>query len=341
LLNFHAIFSRVLVILGLILVLGACSQSKQEIHLSGPTMGTLYNVKYVDTAGVDAQALAAGIEQELAKINQLMSTYIQVSELSRFNNWASTEPFPVSGETIAVIQEAQRLGELSNGLLDVTVGPLVNIWGFGPSNKPKSIPSPADIANAKKVVGYDKLIIEGNTLTKTEPSLYVDLSTIAKGYAVDRLAAILEEFGLNNYLVEIGGEMRLAGLKQSQEPWKIAIEKPEMTTRSTQKIISVGNNAIATSGDYRNYYEEDGVRYSHLIDPKTGYPISHNLVSVTVIHPSSMTADGLATALNVMGTEKALALAEQEGLAVFLIARENGVFKEYSSSAFQKNITVY
>ena len=135
--------------------------------------------------------------------------------------------------------------------------------------------------------------------------------------------------------------MRLAGLKQSQEPWKIAIEKPEMTTRSTQKIISVGNNAIATSGDYRNYYEEDGVRYSHLINPKTGYPISHNLVSVTVIHPSSMTADGLATALNVMGTEKALALAEQEGLAVFLIARENGVFKEYSSSAFQKNITVY
>ncbi len=328
-------------ILGLILVLGACSQSKQEIHLSGPTMGTVYNVKYVDTAGVDAQALAAGIEQELAKINQLMSTYIQISELSRFNNWASTEPFPVSGETIAVIQEAQRLGELSNGLLDVTVGPLVNIWGFGPSNKPKSIPSSADIANTKKVVGYDKLIIEGNTLTKTEPSLYVDLSTIAKGYAVDRLAAILEEFGLNNYLVEIGGEMRLAGLKQSQEPWKIAIEKPEMTTRSTQKIISVGNNAIATSGDYRNYYEEDGVRYSHLIDPKTGYPISHNLVSVTVIHPSSMTADGLATALNVMGTEKALALAEQEGLAVFLIARENGVFKEYSSSAFQKNITVY
>lgn len=304
-------------------------------------MGTVYNVKYVDTAGVDAQALAAGIEQELAKINQLMSTYIQVSELSRFNNWASTEPFPVSGETIAVIQEAKRLGELSNGLLDVTVGPLVNIWGFGPSNKPKTIPSSADIANAKKVVGYDKLIIEGNTLTKTDPSLYVDLSTIAKGYAVDRLAAILEEFGLNNYLVEIGGEMRLAGLKQSQEPWKIAIEKPEMTTRSTQKIISVGNNAIATSGDYRNYYEEDGVRYSHLIDPKTGYPISHNLVSVTVIHPSSMTADGLATALNVMGTEKALALAEQEGLAVFLIARENGVFKEYSSSAFQKNITVY
>ena len=201
-----------------------------------------------------------------------------------------------------------RLGELSDGVLDVTVGPLVNLWGFGPTMRPESIPSQQDVDAVRAYTGLDKLTVVKDGLVKAHPQLYVDLSTIAKGYGVDVVAELLEEQGVESYLVEIGGEMRVKGDKGNGSEWLIAIEKPVSDARAVQKIISIGDNAIATSGDYRNYYEQDGVRYSHLIDPRTGKPIQHNTVSVTVIHPSSMTADGMATAFNVMGWESAIAL---------------------------------
>jgi thiamine biosynthesis lipoprotein len=226
-------------------------------------------------------------------------------------------------------------------LLDVTVGPLVNLWGFGPQNRPEKVPTEKLIETTRQKIGLDKLKIGTTWASKSQPDLYIDLSTVAKGYAVDKLAELLQTFSINNYLVEIGGEMRLAGKKASGEPWKIAIEKPETEQRAIQKIISVGDNAVATSGDYRNYYEQNGVRYSHLINPTTGYPIKHNLVSVTVVHASSMTADGLATALNVMGKEKALELAEKYGIAVLLITKEKDSFTEYTSTKFEQNIIVH
>jgi thiamine biosynthesis lipoprotein len=301
-----------LLIIVITTILVACSAPKeQEIHITGPTMGTTYNVKFVPVKGLDELTLKQQIDQILIDINQLMSTYIQDSQLSRFNQWNSVEPFPMSAQTLEVLNEAKRLGEMSKGVLDVTVGPLVNLWGFGPQSRPDTIPSEKLINSTQQLTGLDKLIVGTSWARKTQPSLYVDLSTIAKGYAVDQLAKLLQTHKINNFLIEIGGEMRLAGIKASGVPWRIAIEKPETTQRSVQKIISVGDNAVATSGDYRIYYEQGGVRYSHLINPNTGYPIKHNLVSVTVVHASSMTADGLATALNVMGKDQALALAAQ------------------------------
>lgn len=304
-------------------------------------MGTTYNVKFVSIDAVDKLELTQQIEQSLIDINLLMSTYIQDSELSRFNQWNSIKPFPMSATTLKVLNEAKRLSDMSEGMLDVTVGPLVNLWGFGPKSQPVKIPTEALINMTRKLVGIDKLTIGPSWASKAEPALYVDLSTIAKGYAVDQLAELLGTHAITNYLVEIGGEMRLSGVKASGTPWKIAIEKPETEQRAVQKIISIGTNAVATSGDYRNYYESDGVRYSHLINPNTGYPISHNLVSVTVVHPSSMTADGLATALNVMGKEKALALAETFNIAVLLITKEKDSFTEYTSAKFEQLVTVH
>jgi len=320
----------------------ACSPPKnQETHITGPTMGTTYNVKFVPVDGVEKETLKQQIEQSLIDINLLMSTYIEDSELSRFNQWSSVKPFPMSAQTLKVLNEAKRLGNMSAGSLDVTVGPLVNLWGFGPQSRPVKIPSDELINITRQQVGLKKLTLGPSWARKTEPTLYVDLSTIAKGYAVDQLTELLGTHKIKNYLVEIGGEMRLSGIKASGTPWKIAIEKPETDQRSAQKIISIGTNAVATSGDYRNYYETDGIRYSHLINPSTGYPISHNLVSVTVIHPSSMTADGLATALNVMGKEKALVLAETFNIAVLLITKEKDGFNEYTSAEFKQLVTVH
>lgn len=317
------------------MVISACSPNGHEdVHLSGATMGTTYNVKYSGLADKTPQQLQSEIDALLVHINKLMSTYDPQSELSQFNQWHSTEPFPLSAETLLVMREAVRLGELSGGVLDVTVGPLVNLWGFGPSARPDEVPSRQKVDELKAKTGLDKMVLLDNAARKIEPDLYVDLSTIAKGYGVDSVADLLESQGVSNYLVEIGGEMRVSGNKASGKNWRIAVEKPLTTERAVQEVISIGDNAIATSGDYRNYFEQDGVRYSHLINPQTGYPIQHNLVAVTVIHPSSMTADGLATALIIMGKEKALTLALENHWPVLLITRENDQFKEYTTPEF-------
>lgn len=325
-----------------LLLLTACSEpTKQVVHLQGNTMGTTYNVKYVvGDAGIKDD-LQAQIDQRLVTINKLMSTYDPTSELSRFNQHRFDESFVLSDETKFVLEEALRLAEFSHGVLDVTVGPLVNLWGFGPTKRPEKTPSEEQIIGIRDYVGYDKLTLRGNRLSKKHPMLYVDLSTIAKGYGVDQVADLLEQNKITNYLVEIGGEMRVKGVRGDGNKWIIAVEKPISSERAIQKLISIGDNALATSGDYRIYFEEDGVRYSHLIDPRTGKPIQHNLVSATVVHPSSMTADGLATAFNVMGWDEAKSLAEQADLAVLLIRRTQDGFEEYQSKQFDTLVNVH
>ncbi|GEA13482.1 FAD:protein FMN transferase [Alteromonas sp. KUL49] len=324
-----------------ILILASCSKDPLPVvHLQGSTMGTTYNVKYVVVDGIEIDNLQQQIDERLVDVNKKMSTYDPTSELSRFNQYRYTDDFAISPDTHYVVEEALHLARLSNGVLDVTVGPLVNLWGFGPNKQPETTPTQMQIDDIRAYVGYDKISLSDGVIRKSHPMTYVDLSTIAKGYGVDEVARILESHNLANYLVEIGGEMRVKGERGDGSEWIIAIEKPVSTERAIQKLVSVGENAIATSGDYRNYYEEDGVRYSHLIDPNTGKPITHNLVAVTVVHPSSMTADGLATAFNVMGWESAKAIAEQEKLAVFLIRRTADGFEEYISSEFDKLVDV-
>lgn len=324
----------------IVLLLILAPASRQLLHLSGSTMGTTYNVKFLELDGVEAQSMQTEIDALLAQVNKQMSTYDPGSELSRFNQHQDNSPFSLSSDTLLVLREAKRLGELSHGVLDVTVGPLVNLWGFGPTKRPEKTPQAAQIAQAKRRVGLHKLQLAQHSASKSQADLYVDLSTIAKGFAVDKVAELLEHKGISDYLVEIGGEMRVSGHKKDGQSWLIAVEKPVSDKRAIQEIIAIGNNAVATSGDYRNYYEQDGVRYSHLIDPRSGYPIQHNTVAVTVVHPSSMTADGLATALIVMGKDEAMALAEKHDLAVLLITKEKQQFKEYTSAAFKRMVDI-
>lgn len=334
---------KTFIILSLLWLMIACSPSLPPLQtISGKTMGTTYTVKYVSNTHDDISAqhkrLSSRIDSQLIDINQLMSTYIPNSELSLLNSIAAQVPFEVSSETAFVINEAKRLHALSQGMLDITVGPLVNLWGFGPDARPDKLPSDDQLADISDYVGIDKFTINNNIVTKHHNKVYIDLSTIAKGYAVDQLATILEEQGITNYLVEIGGEMRLSGTKPQNQDWLVAIEKPMSGERSVQSIINIGNNAIASSGDYRNYFEENGRRYSHLIDPTTGYPIQHNLVSVSVITSSSMTADGLATALIVLGKDRGFEIAESNNIAALFITKEGEDFVEYATSAYNDTV---
>ena len=313
------------------------SSPYEKVKLHGRTMGTTYNITLVTEKNVvDKTAIHAEIDQLLVDVNQSMSTYINDSELSRFNQYRGQNPVQVSPELALVVTEAIRLGQLSQGKLDVTAGKIINLWGFGPDKRPDVVPSEEDIALARSQSGIDKLVINGDQLTKLVPELYVDLSTIAKGYGADVVAELLETRGINNYIVEIGGEMRLKGKKETGELWHVAIEKPVSEKRAVHQIIVPKDNAVATSGDYRNYFEENGKRYSHIIDPHTAQPIDHKLVSVTVIHPSSMTADGLSTAMMVMGEEKALAFAEENDIAALLIYKSENGFIEQSTVKFMK-----
>jgi len=333
---------KLIITLMIFAVIGVLIFNKREpaeVHLQGSTMGTTYNVKYSPTEAIDDVVMHQRIDEILIRVNQLMSTYDPESELSRFNQFLSTEPFPLSMETLFVMQEAKRLSGLTQGALDVTIGPVVNLWGFGPTKRPEVIPTEDQIQNALNQVGIDKLVLEHNTASKLNPELYVDLSTIAKGYAVDAVVEALTEQGVSSYLVEIGGEMSVAGTKLNGQRWRIAIEKPVTNGRILQRVIEIGDKGIATSGDYRNYYEQNGVRYSHLIDPLNGMPVNHNLVSVTVVHPSTMTADGLATALMITGADEAKTIAEHNELAVLLITMQEGEYVEWVSSQFEQWVT--
>jgi thiamine biosynthesis lipoprotein len=337
--------SKVVILVFMLIFLAGCfpssDLSKQEVLLQGRTMGTTYNIKIViKNNAVDTQQLHTGIDALLVQLNQEMSTYIDDSELSLFNKSTSLAPIEISIGLTRVIKEAIRLGQLSEGKLDVTVGPLVNLWGFGPEYRPDIIPSDEALLAARQRIGLAELTLIGNKLAKKVPNLYVDLSTIAKGYGVDLVAEYLEEEGVYNYLIEIGGEMRIKGFKHTGELWHIAIEKPIQDPtgehRSVHQVIIPKNNAVATSGDYRNYYEASGQRFSHIIDPSTGKPINHKLVSVTVIHPSSMTADGLSTAMMVMGEAKAIAFAEENDIAAYFIAKTDHGFVEQSTVKFMQ-----
>ncbi len=323
-----------------LLAAAGCSDFKKpEIQvLYGSTMGTSYSVRVLATQS-EAQSLKSGIDYVLEDINQSMSTYIEDSELNKLNNSFSTDWYEVTDGLFNVLELAQQVSEQTNGAFDITVAPLVDIWGFGPQARREQIPHPIELSSILSGTGFEAIELDSNksSVRKTEPRR-LDLSAIAKGYGVDLIADYLDAQSVQSYLIEVGGEMRLKGLKPGDQSWRIAVETPDSGAREVYKIIELTDAALATSGDYRNYFEVDGVRYSHTIDPATGYPISHNLVSVTVITEQCAMADAYATGMMVMGVEKSLTLAEQQGLAVFLIEKHNGEFVEHSSSAFKELI---
>ncbi|MBH23007.1 MAG: hypothetical protein CMH57_00840 [Myxococcales bacterium] len=306
---------------------------------SGPTMGTTYNVKVLPgDAGGDREAAEAAIQAALANVNARMSTYQADSELSRFNANPSTDPVPISAELATVTAEALRVGALSGGAFDVTVGPLVNAWGFGPNSRGEP-PSEEKLAELKAIVGADKLTLDPKapSLTKAHPGVYVDLSAIAKGYGVDQVARALDSLGHKDYMVEVGGEVRARGESPRGGAWRIGIEKPDENARAIHEVVMLADTSLATSGNYRNFYEDErGQRVSHTINPVTGRPVTHRLASVSVLHKDCMTADGLATALNVLGEEAGYELAlKQELTALFIIKDPTGRFIEKATPAFE------
>ena len=297
-------------------------------------MGTSWSVTYGEGSGVlGPQEISELIVERLEAVNASMSTYRDDSELMLFNQSGVGESTLLSGDLQAVLGAALVVGEASGGAYDVTVAPLVNLWGFGPDGPAQGVPSVAKIKAVLATIGQQHLQLDDTgTVVKSQP-VQVDLSSIAKGFGVDAVAQILEDAGVTDYLAEVGGEMRLAGLSPRGDAWRVAIESPEPGQRSVALAFSATDIAVATSGDYRNFFEVDGTRYSHSIDARTGWPVRHDLVSVTVLHESAMWADAWATALTAVGPDGALSVAQQRGLAVYLIRRQaDALVVEYSAA---------
>ena len=315
---------------------------EEDLHrFSGYTMGTTYQVQVVGTdSEPERQELAAGIAELLGRLDrEIFSTYAPESELSRFNRHPENVPFPASAELIEVLELAREISDQSAGAFDVTIGPLVNLWGFGPELvPPEQIPAEAEITAAMEQVGYRYLQVDASAgeISKSRP-VYVDLSAIAKGYAVDKVGEYLVNLGIDNYFLEVGGELKMSGFKPGGVSWVPAIESPEAgETRIYEVFFSRGESlAVAGSGDYRNYFELDGVRYSHEIDPRTGRPIDHRLVAAYVLDQSAARADALATAFMVMGLDASQRLARELQLAVYFISKNpDAGFSEYFSPEF-------
>lgn len=306
------------------------------MHLNGTTMGTQYAITIANPGEQEPGLLKTEIEAVLSGINVIMSTYDPESELSALNKNPSTDWIPISAELNTVLQAALSVATDSGGAFDATVGPLVNLWGFGPDRGDGAVPDASAVASARERVGVNQfeLRAQPSALRKRRPDVYIDLSAIAKGYAVDRLATLLQSAGQKNYLVDIGGELRAQGTNPKGQDWQIGIENPVRDGRKIGRTVALRNAGLASSGNYRNYFERDGIRYGHTIDPSTGAPVQHRLAGVTVVHSTAMFADAWATALMSLGFEGGLKVANGHELAALFIVDEGGHRRSYTTSAF-------
>ncbi len=323
----------------------AQEQPASERHVSefrGLTMGGAFSVKVVtpkdelETPGL--HDVDRALRSTLDRIEGLMSTWDRDSELSRFNRSTSLEPFAASPETFEVFKWSIDVGILTGGALDVTIGPLVDAWGFGPSGPRKTVPPNEEIARLREATGAGRLELNPKTLTvrKTRPEVQCDLSSVVPGYAADRLSVELEKRGFTDFLVDVGGEVLTRGRNEAGAPWQVAIERPQLHGDAIQRIVPISNLAITTAGDYRKYREVDGQRVAHILDPRTGRPLTHRLASVTVIDALAVRADAFDTALMVLGTAEGMALAEKLGLAALFIERTNDGFSERATQRFDE-----
>ncbi|MBV4411951.1 FAD:protein FMN transferase ApbE [Enterobacteriaceae bacterium YMB-R22] len=330
-------------LLAAVLLLSACDSAapqatKQALVLEGKTMGTYWRVSVAGVDSARAPALRKKIQAQLDADDRLLSTWKPDSALSRFNQSRSTAPWPVSEAMSDIVTTSLRIGRKTDSAMDITIGPLVNLWGFGPEKQPINTPDQAQIEAARALTGLEHLRVINSAgqqwLQKDLPALYVDLSTVGEGFAADRLARLMEREGISRYLVSVGGAVTTRGLNAEGRAWRVAIQKPTDRENAAQAIVDLNGHGISTSGSYRNYYELNGQRISHVIDPTTGRPIQHRLVSATVIAPTALEADGWDTGLMVLGVEKAKKVALKEGLAVYLIVKEDNGFTTWMSPQF-------
>jgi thiamine biosynthesis lipoprotein len=317
----------------IIVTLASCSGNRQYISNEGFIYGTIYHVTYESPEGKDLQT---EIEAVMNEVNHSMSTYDSTSTISKVNRNIDTE---LDQYFTTVFKKAEEISEITNGAFDITVAPMVNVWGFGFKNKEQVTSELID--SLKNIVGYKKVRIENGKLLKDHPNTMLDASAIAKGFASDLVANYLQDQGCENYMVEIGGEVVASGKNAKGNYWSIGISNPDdnelFTEQKLKAIVELKDMALATSGNYRNFYIEDGVKYAHTIDPKTGYPVQHSLLSTTVLADNCMTADAFATAFMVSGLEKSIEIAEAEPEieVYFIYSDEAGNYKTYISPGFK------
>lgn len=320
----------------LIVMLSACGNGDSMESVGGPTMGSTYSIKYVRRAGLPAAADVRGeVEKILTDIDRQLSTYRSDSDIERFNELPANRCQKMPASILKLIRVGEQLSEQSEGSYDLTVEPLLNLWGFGPQGREEKVPAEQALAQARQRVGYQHLRIEGDQLCK-DAAVEVDFNSIAAGYAVDTIAARLEALGIHDYLVEATGELKAAGKKLDGSPWRIALEEPRDDQQVAERIVAVDGFGLSTSGDYRNYFEQGGRRYSHTFDARSGAPVSHSLASVTVIHPSALMADGLSTLLLILGPERGWDYAEKHDIGAFFVIRADTGFVTRTSHAFER-----
>ena len=331
-----------LIMLGLAVLwaLAGCSRAPDSVTLNGSTMGTVWTVRLATLPPeLDVAELRSGIEQLLETVNAEMSTYRDDSVITAFNLASPGEVINIPPGFGTVLSEALYWAEATDGAFDPTAGPLVSLWGFGPERAVELPPSLERLEAARARVGWEQLDFESEQNLLQQPgSVHLDLSAIAKGWAVDLVTEHLLSLGLDGFLVDIGGDLRVQGRRPDGGPWRIAIERPVPGVRESQQVLELSSIALATSGDYRNFFEMDGRRLSHLIDPRSGWPIDHATVSVTVAADSCLRADVLATALSVLEFEHAWELALTQNLAVFWLLANGELLDERMTPAFQRLI---
>ena len=319
----------------------ACQPTVTQVArtFSGPVMGTDYRVTIVAGSDQDLSHFEEAIAAELERIDQSMSTYRTDSEVSDINRAEKNQLIKISASLRLVLTEAIEISKLSAGAFDITLAPIVDLWGFGPQASTQGRPDRAQIEALSESIGYDKLLLSEAGLRKANSNTNIDLSAIAKGFAVDRIAALLSDNGQHNYLVDVGGELRANGRNLEGQTWRIGIEKPQ-ETGGVQEIVSLTNQAIATSGDYRNYIMMDGKRYSHTIDASTLEPVLHKLALVSVISANASTADALATAMMAMGEKLAVQFAQQNHIAAYFVIRtdDDANYEIKISERFANNV---
>ncbi|SNS03057.1 thiamine biosynthesis lipoprotein [Pseudomonas nitroreducens] len=323
-----------LLIVLLVATLTGCGQSIERF--GGPTMGSSYTVQYVPTGKApDAAKLKAEVDTILASLDEQFSTYRDDSVVSRFNALPAGACMALPADMLKLWRYGEELSQQSGGAFDLSVEPLMNLWGFGPQSRREQVPAPADLQRERARVGHQHLRLQGEQLCK-DVDAQLDFDSIVAGYAVDQVSARLMELGLTDYLVEITGELKAVGHKPDGTPWRIALEVPSgERERQVERSVALDGFGLSTSGDYRNYFEEGGQRYSHTFDPRTGAPVRHALASVTVAEAQALRADGLSTLLMVLGPEDGYTFAERNGLAAFFIVRQGEGFVTRATPRFE------
>lgn len=330
---------RAFLLTALLSALAGCSDEDPVASFGGPTMGSRYSVQYVTTAQTPRPTqVKAEVERILGEVDQQLSLYRNDSELQRFNALPADSCRVMPPEVLALVQYGQSLSSASDGAYDQTVGPLMELWGLGAHSRLQQVPRPAVLALTRQRVGYQHVHIDGQQLCK-DAAVEIDLNSMAAGYAVERIGARLQTLGIDSYLAQATGELKAAGRKPDGSAWTIDVQAPREDDQHASQALAVAGYGVSTSAVQSRFFIQEGRRYSHLLDARTGAPITHDLASVTVIHPSTLSADGLSTLLMILGPEQGWDFARRHDIAALFVRRDGEVLSSRPTPAFERIAT--